>query len=330
MSSNFLQFNPGAVNQETDSVYLADAQRVGGTINGQVFNDQLANKLFYQLTTFVTALSNSLSNKGYSLSDVDVNALQSVLANVVTFNDLRGNLSNVAFSSTPAFNASNTNGFDFILAGNVTSSTLTGAQLGQIFTFVITQGATTFTFSPPPNINGWVPINPVPNSVTTQSFIVKLNGTIWPITSQVQLLMTSIASISAQLATINSQIAPVVTPGAAGSILVSNGTVLVSKLLTLHDQTGLRSLSTVYQNLSGADMRVSGSATTSGSSTGNLACNIGPTSSPTSVVYKNQSTATVSGGDAGFTFTVPVNYYYQVVTTGAITVIGKWFEYTYD
>jgi|GEM_PF-4716454 len=184
-TTNFIQFNPTAANQETDSAYSGDSQRQNGAINGQLFNDILANKAFYQWSTFITALANALVNKNYSPNDTDINTLESVLANIVTFNDLKSNLSLVAFSPTPIFNATSTNGFDFTLAGNVTSSTLTGQAIGQILTFVITQGATPYTFVPPAILNGWDPVSTLPNSITVQRFIVKEDGTIWNVASSV-------------------------------------------------------------------------------------------------------------------------------------------------
>jgi hypothetical protein len=180
-TTNFLQFNPGANNQETDSAYLADSQRSSGAIDGQEFPSILANKAFYQWSTFIAAFAAALANKNYSTSDANIATLESVLANIVTFADLKSNLTSVSFSTTPVFNATSTNGFDFVLAANVTSSTLTGQQIGQTLTFVIKQGATAYTFVPPTNINGWQPVSTVPNSVTTQSFIVRQDGTIWPV-----------------------------------------------------------------------------------------------------------------------------------------------------
>ena len=180
-TTNFIQFNPTAANQETDLAYSGDSQRQNGAINGQLFNDILANKAFYQWSTFITALANALVNKNYSPMDTDINTLESVLANIVTFNDLKSNLSLVAFSPTPTFNATSTNGFDFTLAGNVTGSTLTGQAVGQTITFVITQGTTPYAFVPPSNINKWKPISLIANSVSIQQFVVKSDGTIWPV-----------------------------------------------------------------------------------------------------------------------------------------------------
>lgn len=199
-SNNILQWNPGAANQENDSAYLADSQRTGGAPNGVLFPSATGNKLFYNISTFCAAFAQSLANKGYNISDASISTLESTLANIVTFADLRANLTSVSFSTTPTFNASATNGFDFVLAGNVTASTLTGQQIGQTLTFVIAQGATPFTFSPPSNINGWIPINPVANSISIQQFIVRTDGTIWPIATEINLILAELITIAAEIA----------------------------------------------------------------------------------------------------------------------------------
>jgi len=86
-TTNFQQWNPTASNQESDAAYTSDAQRVGGASSGE-FPSQLANKLFYQLSTFIAALGQMLSTKGYATSDVDISALAAVLANLITNADL--------------------------------------------------------------------------------------------------------------------------------------------------------------------------------------------------------------------------------------------------
>lgn len=88
MSNNFLQFNPTKANQENDAAYTADAQRTGGAATNSIFASQLANKLFYQLSTMITALGQALSNKGYTVSDADLTALINVLSNLITTPDL--------------------------------------------------------------------------------------------------------------------------------------------------------------------------------------------------------------------------------------------------
>ena len=83
MSNNFLQWNPAAINQQDDSTYTVDAMRTGGAVTG-IFASDLANKLFYQCTTMVSALGESLSNKGYTISDASISTLITALSNILT------------------------------------------------------------------------------------------------------------------------------------------------------------------------------------------------------------------------------------------------------
>ena len=82
-SSNFQQFNPGSVNQESDSAYTSDALRSGGITTDAIFASALANKLFYQLSTFVAAFAAALAAQGLVVSDANLATLQTVLMNVV-------------------------------------------------------------------------------------------------------------------------------------------------------------------------------------------------------------------------------------------------------
>jgi len=198
-STNFLQWNSTQANQESDSAYLADSQRTGGAPTGVEFPSATANKLFYQVSTFIAALSNSLVSKGYSPMDSNISSLQGVLANIVTFADLKPNLTSVSFSTSPQFNAQYTNGFELDLAGNVTSSSLINYSVGQILTFVITQGSTAYSFVPPPNITGWIPINMNPGTSTVQQFIVQENTAIVPLSTEIGVILTELASLSMSL-----------------------------------------------------------------------------------------------------------------------------------
>jgi hypothetical protein len=92
-STNFLQVNPACNNQESDAAYASDTQRSGGMVSG-VFASLLANKIFYQSSTFYTALAEALVAKGYSPNDGSaapgtalVN-LTTVLSNILTEADL--------------------------------------------------------------------------------------------------------------------------------------------------------------------------------------------------------------------------------------------------
>jgi hypothetical protein len=88
MSTNLLVWNPGAANQEDDATYAADVQRSGGATTDAIFASPLANKLFYQLSTFCAAFAQALVAKGYTVSDANLAALQAVLSNVLTNADM--------------------------------------------------------------------------------------------------------------------------------------------------------------------------------------------------------------------------------------------------
>lgn len=90
-SSNFQQWNPTKSNQQSDAAYTADSLRSGGAATNAIFASPLANKLFYQVTTFVAALAQSMATKGYVLSEAfGVTPLAGVLANLITQADLPG------------------------------------------------------------------------------------------------------------------------------------------------------------------------------------------------------------------------------------------------
>lgn len=86
-STNIIQWNPAQANQESDSSYSADSTRSGGAVN-QIFQPQLANKLFYQLSTVLTAFAQAMVGKGYDFNDANLSVLEAVLANIITNADL--------------------------------------------------------------------------------------------------------------------------------------------------------------------------------------------------------------------------------------------------
>jgi hypothetical protein len=86
-TTNALQWNPTQANQESDTAYAADSERTGGAVSGQ-FPSALGNKLFYQLSTYITALATMLANKGYSNNDSNLANLVAVMNNLVTNADL--------------------------------------------------------------------------------------------------------------------------------------------------------------------------------------------------------------------------------------------------
>ena len=93
MPNNFLQWNPSKVNQEDDTEYAVDGQRLGGADLEELFPSETANKLFYQVTTMVAGIGQMMSNKGYTMSDANFANLVTALSNILTkadFGDAAG------------------------------------------------------------------------------------------------------------------------------------------------------------------------------------------------------------------------------------------------
>lgn len=109
-STNFLQWNPNAINQETDTAYNGDSMRSGGAPANAIFASPLANKGFYQWSIFVAAFAQMLATKGYSPNDGSATPasalanLEAVLANVMT----QADMSPWALLASPAFTGSPT------------------------------------------------------------------------------------------------------------------------------------------------------------------------------------------------------------------------------
>jgi hypothetical protein len=350
-STNILQWNPGAANQETDAVYAADSTRTGGAPNGVIFASALANKLFYQVTTFVAALAQSMANKGYVISDASLSALVGVMANVVTFADLKTNLTAIGFSANPIFDATTTNGFRFTMSGNVTGSTLQSISFGQILTFVI-QNTGPFTFTWPAKVIDAFTVPPassgLPSNVFTQSFIVLEDGNAYPLNDELILQANQIAALQTAVATAqstaNTALANAATAQSTASTAITdaasaqstantalgNANTALAEIASLTIIAGVtgpgRALNTIYQNTNNYPIIVTGFCTTSGSSIGSLSAFIGGGNPPTILVWANENTASVSGGRTGFMFIVPASFFYELQSSGDITGVGGWTE----
>ena len=87
-TTNFQQFNPNQINQETDDQFTGDSLRTTGAPFNGLLSSILFNKLMYQLTTGMVGLMQSLANKGYSTSDANLGNLISVLGNIMTLADM--------------------------------------------------------------------------------------------------------------------------------------------------------------------------------------------------------------------------------------------------
>lgn len=82
-STNFLQFDSTASNMMTDAHYAGSAQQLTGFQTG-VASSQVFNKILFQSSTMVAALSKVFANLGYSVSDANITSLTTVLSNLLT------------------------------------------------------------------------------------------------------------------------------------------------------------------------------------------------------------------------------------------------------
>jgi len=180
--TNIQQWNPTQSNQESDAAYTADALRTSGIQVDNPFPSASANKLFYQLSTFLTAFANALVGKGYNIYDTSLSALTGVLANIQTNADNVASIVNVPFSPTANFNRALGQSFSMTLTGNLTAPTLTNLLPGQRIIFIFQQdgvGGRQVTWPPaiqlygnPGSIDSTTP----PNAICIQEFIVMLDG----------------------------------------------------------------------------------------------------------------------------------------------------------
>lgn len=187
-STNFIQFNPTQSNQETDAQYVADALRIAGAQLDNIFLSPLANKLFYQFSTFITAFCNALVIKGFSPMDTNLTALTTILGNVLTTADTQASYLNVPYNASPVFNRAAAQGFNMVLTGNVTNMTLNGLSPGQIIVFTFFDPAGGHTVAWASNIEGAGVIDgsAPPSTNFVQMFYVGGDNVARAITGQVQ------------------------------------------------------------------------------------------------------------------------------------------------
>ena len=83
MTTNFLQHNPGAANQESDATYATDTTRTDGIGVDQILPSPWLNKVWFQASTFVAAIANVISGwgGGYTITDTDISVLETNLTN---------------------------------------------------------------------------------------------------------------------------------------------------------------------------------------------------------------------------------------------------------
>lgn len=217
-TSNFLQHNPTAANQEIDSVYVTDSTRQGGISVDQIMSSEWMNKVWYQSSTFIAAFAGALANKGYTLSDANLSTLEAVLANVLTNADTKPIQITVPFSPTPTFDCSQAQGFYFNLTANVTSSTLINVPpSGSIVTFfIVSTNPGNLTFAWPVNIVYPGNVQTESNqNLYTQAFISNgvelypLEGVLGVLQQYINSLNSDVSSINSEISTIDSQISTI-------------------------------------------------------------------------------------------------------------------------
>lgn len=184
-STNFLVFNPGQVNMETDAQYAADSQRTGGAPNGTPFPSRTGNKLFYQASSGVAALMQMMANKGFNCTDTNYGTLTGVLAAIQTTADMKSPLVVVPFSPSANFNAGVANGFQITLTGNALTCTIANWSPGQILTFIVIQDSAGGHFINIPGVNLWQgAANLVPNGVSLFQIMGRADGSLWSLNQE--------------------------------------------------------------------------------------------------------------------------------------------------
>lgn len=341
-TSNFLQWNNAAINQETDAEYLVDSQRVGGAPVTGTAPSKTMNKFYYQASTFVAAFGAMMAAKGFSVSDADVGVLQAVLANISTSADFRPLITTLGYSPTPNFAANTADGFQFPLNGNITSSTISGQTNGQTIAFYMSQDATGGrTIAWPGNFFGMTQPDPTPNAMSMFLVRVDNGGNVHALTPSISSanLTTVIGLLATALAvTGNADVGSLQIGGTApaGQVLTGDGTHFVPAAPaavtgTQNNVTGSRNFGGNYQNTSGALMIVHGFYETSGSAFANFTAFSDASATPSTPIWGAQYGATTATANAGFSFPVPAGHYYRLVASGSATLTQiAWFETTLD
>lgn len=323
-TTNFTQHNPSAANQETDSAFDGNSLTTGGIGVDAIMPSDWMNKRWYQDSTFVAAFAQMMVNKGYSTSDANISTLVSVLGNLITNNDLKPAQTNVAFSPTPTFDCSLSNGFRIDLTGNVTSSAIINPPAaGTVITFyIVSDSPGNFDFVWPGNIvfarnvktesqgNLFTQqfISDGTNFFAVETFLIVLEGQV--AAAQASANAAAAAAAAAQ-GTANTAIAEI-------AALVSNSAQSVV--------TGSRVFGGTYQNTTSGMMMVSVTGKV-GSGGGSMSGLVGP-SSPSSVVCTQSRVSAASSNpvySVCMMFMVPAGYFYSVSNFGL--TLDIWTEW---
>ena len=169
-STNFQQWNPSANNQESDAAYATDSQRVGGAPTGATFPSVTGNKLFYQVSTGITALMQMMATKGYVVDDTNIATLAAVLAAIQTESDIRGGLQNLSYSASINCDTAAYTGFEIALSGNTTIAISGGVSGDRILFLFVQDGTGGHTVTWPGNFYGAQQPDPTSFQTTAMLF----------------------------------------------------------------------------------------------------------------------------------------------------------------
>lgn len=231
-TTNLLQWNPTAVNQETDSQYAADSTRAGGAVDPTIFLSVLGNKAFFQWSTYLTALFTAFANKGFTTSDSNISTLTAQCTHFLTTADVLPSVQLVTYASSITLNAAQANGFYIVgMTGNLTIAAINGLTSGQQITMYYQQDSTGGrTVSFPGVFEGAAQPDPTANSVSVQVFGYDITTStlraITPLVSNTGAWFTGSVVVPNLLTTGSFTLT---SPGSSGQVLTNVGGVFVPR-----------------------------------------------------------------------------------------------------
>ena len=131
-SNNFLVFNPGKVNQASDSNYNVSIYRSGGipAIPGAA-PSIIHNKLFYQVSMMASALAQMLADRGYAVSDASFTDLVTTLDALTDLNLWKSLTSYAVGDVVVSRNATSYKRMECTVAGITNAAEPTWTAVGQ-------------------------------------------------------------------------------------------------------------------------------------------------------------------------------------------------------
>lgn len=179
-TTNAVQFNPSQANQLSDGSYDSDSLLTGGFPGGgtTIIPSNFVNKLFYQLTTYITALANALVIKGFTNADTSLATLTAVFENILTTADFQvpNGQQITASTGTTVIDLSLGTIIELTLGTNTTVSFNNIKPFQTIILTVFQSGSSSYTCNFP---LGFFPNNPVSStlgSTTTITYITRYNA----------------------------------------------------------------------------------------------------------------------------------------------------------